>query len=135
MTDTAELVARTKKPDRRVERTRIRAVVRRVDPWSVLKFSLLFYFCIMLIVLFGLAILYWVLSAIGAIDSLAKLIGQFGFGGDAFRIDGGWLFSRLFLIGIVGVAAWSLLNMCVAFLYNLVSDVVGGVEVTLAEKR
>ena len=31
-------------------------------------------------------------------------------------------------------AVWSVINVFVAFLYNLISDIVGGVEVTLAEK-
>ena len=29
---------------------------------------------------------------------------------------------------------WSLVNLFVAFLYNLISDIVGGIEVTLAQK-
>jgi hypothetical protein len=33
------------------------------------------------------------------------------------------------------VVVWSLINLMVAFLYNLISDVVGGVEITLAEKK
>jgi len=40
----------------------------------------------------------------------------------------------MFIIGIVGVFVWSLVNTLVAVLYNLVSDVVGGVQVTLAER-
>jgi hypothetical protein len=43
------------------------------------------------------------------------------------------LFARLFLVGVVGVVVWSLVNTCVVLLYNLVSDVVGGVQVTLSE--
>ena len=33
------------------------------------------------------------------------------------------------------VVLWTLINVFVALLYNLISDVVGGIEVTLAEKR
>jgi hypothetical protein len=40
-----------------------------------------------------------------------------------------------FLGGSVLTLVWSLINVLVAFLYNLISDVVGGIEVTLAEKR
>ncbi len=54
----------------RVEDTRAMArqtkvVVKRVQPWSVFKFSLLFYFCLMLVFLFALLILYWVMSIVG----------------------------------------------------------------------
>jgi hypothetical protein len=33
------------------------------------------------------------------------------------------------------VVVWSLINVFVVFLYNLISDLVGGVEITLAERR
>src|SRR5256712_6963151 len=108
----------------RVEDTRpsarqTRVVIRRVQPWSVFKFSLLFYFCLMLIFLFALVILYWVLGVIGVLDSVSHLLGELLAVKD-FRINGFWIFSRMFLIGVVGVVVWSLVNMCVALLYNLV---------------
>lgn len=116
---------------------RAQVVIRHVSPWSVLKFSLLFYFCLMLVFLFALVILYWVLGVIGVLDSISHLLTTSGFGSakTGFHINGGWLFSRLFVIGIVGVFVWSLVNTLVALLYNVVSDVVGGVEVTLADRR
>lgn len=133
-------VVETEEPARRgQERTaarRTKVVVRRVDPWSVLKFSLLFYFCMMLVFLFALLILYWVLQVTGVLDSAAKVLTDVGFGGTAgFEFHGFWVFSRLFLIGLGGVVVWSLVNMLVSVLYNLISDVVGGIQVTLAEKR
>ena len=51
-------------------------VIRRVHPLSVLKFSLLFYFCLMLVFLFAVLILYWVLGVIGVLDSLSHLVGE-----------------------------------------------------------
>jgi hypothetical protein len=116
---------------------RTKVVVRRVDAWSVLKFSLLFYFCMMLIFLFALLILYWILGVIGVLDSASELLHTAGFGPvqGEFQFNGFWIFSRLFLIGVIGVVVWSLVNMFVAVLYNLISDVLGGIEVTLAEKR
>jgi Transmembrane domain of unknown function (DUF3566) len=116
---------------RRPRQTRV--VIRKVGPWSVLKFSLLFYFCVMLVILLALAMIYSVLGAIGALDSITKLLRDVGF--EKFEIHGDWLFARLTLIGLLMVVVWSLLNVFVAFLYNLISDVVGGVEVTLAERR
>jgi hypothetical protein len=116
---------------------RTKVVVRRVDAWSVLKFSLLFYFCMMLIFLFALLILYWILGVLGVLDSASELLHTAGFGPvrGEFQFNGFWIFSRLFLIGVIGVVVWSLVNMFVAVLYNLISDVLGGIEVTLAEKR
>jgi hypothetical protein len=118
---------------------RTRVVVRKVGPLSVLKFSLLFYFCVMLIVYLALMIIYWLLSAIGAIDSASRLLGYVfasGTAGDtqSVQIRFGPVFGWLFLIGLANVVVWSLVNLFVAFLYNLISDVVGGIEVTLAQK-
>jgi hypothetical protein len=115
---------------------RAQVVVRRVSPWSVLKFSLLFYFLLMLVFLFAMVIVYWILGGIGVIDSVSHLLTTAGFGSPrtGFQIHGGWIFSRLLVIGIVGVFVWSFVNALVAVLYNLVSDVVGGVQVTLSER-
>jgi hypothetical protein len=115
---------------------RAKVVVRKVEPWSVLKFSLLFYFCLMLVFLLAFVILYWILGVTGVLDSVAKVLSDVGFGGTAgFEFRGYWIFSRLFLVGLAGVVVWSLLNMLIAVLYNLVSDVSGGIQITLAERR
>ena len=51
-------------------------------------------------------------------------------GGDRW----GKIFAWLFVAGC-GRGRWSGLTVFVALLYNLISDILGGVEVTLAEKR
>ena len=124
------------KPKRfRRPRTRqARVVIRKVGPWSVLKLSLIFYLCVMVVILGALVILYGVLDAIGALDSVTRLIRDL-FADQTFEINGEWLFTRGLLIGLAMVVLWSLINVFVAFLYNLISDIVGGVEVTLSERR
>lgn len=121
---------------RRPQGRRIRVQIRKVSPWSVLKFSLLFYFCMMIVFVIGLAILYMMVDALGVVDSLEELLESLGFGGEAgFEVDGGFLFRTVFLIGLISVVVWSALTLFFSFLYNLISDLVGGIEVTLAEKR
>ncbi|MBA3728205.1 MAG: DUF3566 domain-containing protein [Actinobacteria bacterium] len=123
--------------DGRASGRRARVVIRRLEPWSVLKFSLLFYFCLMMIFVVAMLLLYWVLGLTGVLDSLSQLMVTLAFGDEetGFQFNGFWIFSRLFLVGTVGVVLWSLVNWLVALLYNLVSDVVGGISVTLAERR
>ena len=136
MARTAEYQGTSRSAGRQSVRGRVRVVVRRVEPWSVLKFSLLFYFCVMLIFLFGMAILYGVLGAMGVLTTIADFIGElWGYGEGEFRFHGGWIFTWLFILGIIGVVAWSLINVCIAFLYNLVSDIVGGVQITLDDRN
>jgi Transmembrane domain of unknown function (DUF3566) len=128
--------AAARRAEERVAQRRAKVVIRKVDPWSVLKFSLLFYFCLMLVFLLAFVILYWILGVTGVLDSIAKVFSDVGFGGTSgFEFHGYWIFSRLFLVGLAGVVVWSLVNMLVSVLYNLVSDVVGGIQVTLAERR
>lgn len=111
-----------------------RVVLRKVEPWSVLKISFLFYLCVMVVIIGAMMILYAILGAIGALDSLTRLIRDL-FADQSFEIHGGWLFTRGLSIGLVLVVLWTLINVFIVFLYNLLSDVVGGIEVTLSERR
>jgi hypothetical protein len=122
--------------ERRAQARRTRVVVRHVGPLSVLKLSLIFYFCVWLIVFFGLMIAFGIASSLGVVDKTAQFWGKlFSDAGADFTINGNWIFTRLFLIGSGMVVVAALLNLIVTFLYNLISDVVGGLEVTLSEKR
>jgi Transmembrane domain of unknown function (DUF3566) len=136
--------AQTRLPRRGARRTRVE--VRRVGPFSVLKFSLIFYFCVFLVIYLALAIIWAILSASGVIDSLEVLLGSIfppasptgeisTRGAPPIEIDSGRLFTWLFVAGCIGVAVWSVINVFIAVMYNLISDIVGGVEVTLADRR
>jgi len=131
----AAVRAERRRPQRTELRSRqARVVVRKLGPWSVLKISFLFYLCVMLVIVGAMMILYAILGAIGALDSLTRLIRDL-FADQSFRINGGWLFSRGLAIGFGMVVLWTLVNVFVVFLYNLLSDIVGGIEVTLSERR
>ncbi len=113
-------------PSKRAARTRqARVVVRKLGPWSVLKISFLFYVCVLVVFLGAMLILYGVLGAIGALDSLTRLIRDL-FADQSFEIHGDWLFTRGLAIGFALVVLWTLINVFVVFLYNLLSDIVGG---------
>ena len=134
---TIETARRGSEQARRPASRRVRVVIRKVNPWSVLKFSLLFYLCVMLVVLLGLVILYGVLSSLGVIDALEDLAGSLALGDQEgnFQVNGGYLFRMAFLIGLISTALWAAVTVFLAFLYNLIADLVGGIEVTLAERR
>ena len=102
-----------------------------------------------LVVYLALAIIWVILSASGVIDSLEQLLGTIFPSGTGLsptgqvstrgaapiQIDSGQVFTWLFFAGCVGVVIWSFINVFVAVMYNLISDIVGGVEVTLADRR
>jgi len=126
-------------------RRRTRVEIRHVGPLSVLKYSLLFYFCLMLIGFIALFLIFQVLEAAGTITTLeTKILGclfrpenvEQRTTGECtpYEINGTVVFTWLFLLGVAGTAIIALLNTFLAVVYNLISDIVGGVEVTLAER-
>src|SRR6266498_1696632 len=61
---------------------RARLVLRRLDPWSVLKFSLLFYLCLMLVGLLVFAVIWFVLVNMGVFEEITKFAGNFNLTND-----------------------------------------------------
>src|SRR5688500_10073122 len=119
-------------PARRPAGRQIKVAVRRINPWSVLKFSLVFYLCLMLVIVIGMSILFMVVDALGIIDEVEEFMSSLWEAN--FEVNSGFLLRMLVLIGIISVALWSALTVLFAFLYNLISDLIGGIEVTLQER-
>lgn len=112
---------------------RVRRILRHVDVWSVLKFSLLLYACLLVVGLVAGTLLWVAASGAGMIDNIEKFIEGVGF--NDFRFLGGALLRAATLSGLVLVVLGTGINVLVAVLYNLISDVVGGVEVTFLEEE
>lgn len=102
------------------------ATISRVDPWTVLKLSLIFYFCFLLVAMLGLTVFWAVLSRLGVIEGLTTSLDSLQL---TLVVNGGSIARALFLVGILNVILWSGINVFIVFLYNLVADVVGGLRV------
>ncbi len=111
---------------------RARLVLRRLDPWSVLKFSVLFYLCLMLISLLVFAMIWFVLVNMGVFEEVSRFAGNFNL---ELTFPAGTVFRWYILIGLFGVVVWSVVTMLLTLLFNLVNDVTGGIEVVLAERE
>ena len=111
---------------------RVRRVIRRIDPWSVFKVSILFYLSLVLVLLLAGVLLWTAGSVIGAVDGVEKLIAGFGFQG--FEFVGGQLLRGFVAAGLVIVVLGTGMSVVVAVLYNLISDLVGGIELTVLEE-
>jgi hypothetical protein len=122
---------------------RARLVVRRVDPWSVLKFSLLFSLCLLIVFVVAVAALYFALDALGVFDSVNQFVrdvtqtsqGGATTGGFDVTFSAGKVIGGAAVIGLINVVIITAIGTLGAFLYNLCSDIVGGIEVTLAERE
>ncbi len=111
---------------------RARRVLRRLDPWSVLKFSVVFYFCLMLISLLVFAVIWFVLVNMGVFQSVTEFAGNFNL---EVAFPAGTVFRWYTFIGLLGVVVWSIVTVLLTLLFNLVNDVTGGIEVVLAERE
>ena len=109
---------------------RRRVTIQRVHPWSVLKLSLIFYFCMLLVVMVALALFWSIVIRVGVVEAIQEAANTFG---ATIRINGGNLARVTFLIGLINVVLWSAINVFMAFLYNLIADLVGGFRVTLSD--
>lgn len=120
-------------PRPRASLRRVKRTLKHVDPLSVLKLSL-FYYAVFLIVWLGIvAVIYSLLSTMGAFDTIEE-IGRVFTLWDRIDITLFVVERWAFLIGLTLVVLASLINLCLAFLYNLGADLVGGVEVTFVER-
>ena len=111
---------------------RVRRVVRKIDTWSVLKVAALFFLSLVLVLLIAGILLWAAGSAVGAIDSVEKFMRAIGF--EDFRFVGSQLLRGFTAAGLVFVLLGTGISVLVAVIYNLISDVVGGIELTVLEE-
>ena len=132
---------RAERPHGFGEPRRTKVTIRRFGLVSVFRYSLLFSFCMMLVFWLALLIIFLVLQAAGVTDTMAQWIGclvkpdQGTYRCTPAIIDGTKIFTWLFFVGCVFALVWTALSVFIALLYNLISDIVGGVEVTLSERH
>jgi predicted metal-binding membrane protein len=109
---------------------RAKLVLRRLDPWSVLKFSLLFYFCLLLVGVLAFAVVWLILLNMGLFDTVTDAASDFNMN---ISFGAGTVFRWYVLIGLVGVLLWTVATVLLTLLFNLVNDITGGLEIVLAE--
>lgn len=122
------------RPSRRRPRVRrVTRVVRHVDPWSAFKVGLLFSLVAYVICLTSGVLLWRVASETGTIDNLQNWFTQFGW--ETFELDGGAIYHNAWIIGLFLAVGATGLIVLFATLFNLVSDIVGGVRISVLEEE
>ncbi|MEV0714808.1 DUF3566 domain-containing protein [Asanoa sp. NPDC050611] len=118
---------------------RARLNVKRIDPWSVFKFSFAVSLVLFIVVIVATAVLYLALDAMGVFEKVNTSLGDLisasgGSEGSTFKITAKGVIGTSALIGVVNVVLFTALATLGAFIYNVCADLVGGVELTLAER-
>ena len=116
---------------------RVRRIIRRVDPWTVLKVSFIVY----MVAAFGFmlaSVMFWeVVERSGIPQKITDFLIQI-----TLLDEGEAPFSnteQFIRLSAILAVAWAILSTGLttlgAIMYNLVADVVGGVEVVLLEEN
>jgi hypothetical protein len=118
---------------------RARLNLKRIDPWSVMKFAFAVSVVLFIVVVVATSVLYLALDAMGVFksvnDSLTDLVSAGGGQSTSgFRITAKGVILSSALIGLVNVVLFTALATLGAFVYNVCADLVGGIELTLAER-
>jgi hypothetical protein len=118
---------------------RARLHLKRIDPWSVMKFAFAVSLVLFVVAIVATSVLYLALDAMGVFDSINKALsdvvtGQSASDSGGFKITAKGVIGTSVLLGAVNMVLFTALMTLGAFVYNVCADLVGGVELTLSEK-
>ncbi|WP_229399057.1 DUF3566 domain-containing protein [Micromonospora okii] len=118
---------------------RARLNLKRIDPWSVMKFAFAVSVVLFIVVVVATSVLYLALDAMGVFQSVNDSLGDLvnaggGQSTSGFQITAKGVILSSALIGLVNVVLFTALATLGAFVYNVCADLVGGIELTLAER-
>jgi hypothetical protein len=108
-------------------------VLRHIDPWSTFKVGLIFSAVAYVVLLTSGVLLWRVADSTGTLDNVERWFTQFGW--ETFELKGGEVFANAWVIGLFGVVGLTGGLVLMATLFNLVSDIVGGVRLTVLEEE
>jgi hypothetical protein len=118
---------------------RANLVIARIEPWSVMKFSFLISLVLWLVMFVAVALLYYALSSLGVFDSLQRTLASVTSSQGSAGVNlTKWTSSTrvlgyTMLLGAVDVVLITAISTVGAVIYNLVTHLGGGIEVTLKE--
>ncbi|MGA8977542.1 MAG: DUF3566 domain-containing protein [Pedococcus sp.] len=117
---------------------RVKLTVSRVDPWSAMKMSFLISVALGIAGVVMVAVLWMILSGMGVFSEVNRLVGTiFNDAQNPFDIMDflgfGRVLSLSIVIGVIDVILLTALSTLGAFLYNICSALVGGLQLTLTD--
>ncbi|MGZ4628980.1 DUF3566 domain-containing protein [Oryzihumus sp.] len=118
---------------------RVKLTVSRVDPWSVMKMSFLLSVAVGIAGVVLMAVLWLILSGMGVFADVNRTVESVlgTSGGTKFDlmdyIGFGRVVSLSIVIGVIDVVLMTAIATLGAFLYNVCSALVGGLQLTLTD--
>jgi hypothetical protein len=110
---------------------RVRRIIRKIDPWTVLKVGIVLNTIGALVWVLGVWVAWSIAVQRGIPEAFVDVFGRLTI---AVSPDGELYFRVIVMLAIIGVIVMTALMTLVAVLYNLISDVVGGVELIMLEE-
>jgi hypothetical protein len=128
-----KLTRQQRKAQYRLRARKVKRVIRRFDPWSILKISLIFYLCFYIVAMVAGILLWNVGDRAGVIDNVEGFVENMG-AFETFDFEPQLILQGSALIGGALVVVLTGLTVLAAVLFNLISDLVGGVRITVIEE-
>lgn len=122
-----------RRPTRRPRVRRVSRVVRHIDPWSAFKVGALFSLVGYLVLLTAGVLLWRVADSTGTLANVERWFTQFGW--ETFELRGDEIFDAAWRIGLFLAVGHTGVIVLLVTVFNLVSDIVGGVRVSVLEEE
>ncbi len=110
---------------------RRRLTLKRIDPWSVLKFGAILNVAFLAIGLLIAGVIWFVIDRLNIVDQVCGIAADVGF--TNCGVEPGPAFRVLVLLGLLWVVVQTAVLVFLAFLHNLIADLTGGLAFTMID--
>ena len=117
----------------RLKARKVRRVIRHIDPWSVLTFSVVFHLVVLGSLFVAGLILFVVANWFGIVDSFEEIMKNMG-GYKEYDLQLLPMARAMAIFSAIMVLVSSILLVLLTVIFNLISDLVGGIRVTVVEE-
>ena len=112
-------------------------MIKHIDPWTVMKLSFVVSVVMLAVCVVAVAIIYAVLGKMGVWTQINTLVNEVSPTTTSTvlhsPVSAGRVVGIAAVIGAINVVLLTALSTLGAAIYNLISDLVGGIEVTLTD--
>lgn len=123
----------TRRPRRKRKVRKVHRVVRHIEVWSVVKLATIFCACGYVVGMVSGYLLWRAADRVGTIDGIEGFFEDAG-GYDSFELLGNVVFRAAAIGGLVLAALSIFVLVLGAVLFNLISDLTGGIRMTVIDE-